>query len=131
LFTFYKSYIKLSAYLFLSWLFYKIGHLSISDKILKQKSKINNLIKKKNSLKIDIPKKINKLKLANQIIILITLLALSGIAIAHFLKYIKIVKYEILLIGSVVLLIVALLIVLNIYKFFLGRKIRKGDSLDK
>jgi hypothetical protein len=81
------------AYLFLSWLFYKIGHLSISDGILKQKSKINNLIKKKNSLKIDIPKKINKLKLANKIIILITLLTLSGIAIAHFLKYIKIVKY--------------------------------------
>ena len=46
----YENYIKLGVMLFLMYIFYKLGGMTVTDKVESEKENLKSLIKKKNSV---------------------------------------------------------------------------------
>lgn len=109
--------------------FYKLGSISVKDHMQEKRQALSNLIERRTSVRVEIPRRIERVRRVSVGVLVIGGLLIVGYAVAWYLRYRPVVRNSKLILGVGVAVIVLVLSALNIYKYLLNRKFRENDSL--
>lgn len=109
--------------------FYKLGSISVKDHMQEKRQALSSLIERRTSVRVEIPRRIERVRRVSVGVLVIGGLLIVGYAVAWYLRYRPVVRNSKLILGVGVAVIVLVLSALNIYKYLLNRKFRENDSL--
>jgi hypothetical protein len=124
LILYYKGYIKSILLVMFVYVFYRLGNMSLRDDRLERKLGLQELIERRVKVRVEIPKRVIKLRKIGLGVLGGTMLLLLLDAVGYYMK-IKIIRRNWgIILSTIIGLSIIFLTLIQIYKYFLQKQFR-------